>query len=288
LRPAAYCHPNFTRFGDKGAGGPQELFTHLALWAGAPTLLVAVVVWLLGLYQSTKGWGALASSAVGTYQAVQGNLQQLISERKRAAMRLALHSVFAVAFAYMLAAITYGLTQLGEADPNAVLTAKVVETSVTVTALSPATIWTVIICVAGIGLLGIARIAQLTGLQKLLTFLGGLVWLYAWAMGWLLGIASVLGFAELSLGSHLASPPPPLKDVLDIYHDCSEALGNLMQEDPDTAAAAAADVDSTADNAYTAAVAKADAESESDASELWDAIVNIIDTAIDAATDAGE
>ena len=115
--------------------------------AGAP---VAVVVWLLGLYQSAKGWGNLVTSAVDTYQAVQGSLQRLISERKRAAMQLALYSVFAVAFAYMIAMISYGLTQLGEADPNAVLTAKVVETNVTLNALSPATIWTVIACVAGI------------------------------------------------------------------------------------------------------------------------------------------
>jgi hypothetical protein len=209
---------------------PQDLFTHLALWAGAPALLVAVVVWLLGLYQSAKGWGALVSSTVDTYQAVQVNFQQLISERKRAAMQLALYSVFAVAFAYMIAVIAYGLTQLGEADPNAVLTAKVVEANVTVNALSPATIWTVIICVAGIGLLGIAHIAQATGLEKLVTFLGGLVWLYTWAMGWLLGLASVLGFAELAMGSHMPSPPPPLAFMVTtaITAALSMAVGHLL------------------------------------------------------------
>jgi len=35
---------------------PEDLFSHLALWAGVPAIAVAVVVWLLGLYSSAKGW----------------------------------------------------------------------------------------------------------------------------------------------------------------------------------------------------------------------------------------
>jgi hypothetical protein len=43
---------------------PEELFSHLALWAGAPAIAVVIVVWLLGLYSSAKGWLVFGKSAV--------------------------------------------------------------------------------------------------------------------------------------------------------------------------------------------------------------------------------
>lgn len=192
---------------------PEELFSHLALWAGVPAILVAVVVWLLGLYQSAKGWVDLATSTTGKIDAVKTSIQTLISARKRAAVRLAVASVFAVALAYMLAVILSGLGQL---DPNEIMTARVVESSVAVTALSPAAVWTVLLAVVGIGLLGISHIACLPGLRKFVTFFGGVAYVISWIWGILLAIGSLLSLGEFALGNKMANPPPPLAFIVTV------------------------------------------------------------------------
>jgi hypothetical protein len=186
---------------------PEQLFSHLALWAGVPAVAVAVVVALLGLYQSAKGWAGLTGSAVRGYQTAAQKIEEMTSERQRAAGRLAVWSVLAVGFSYMLAVIVDALVQTAETDgANALMSSTVVEHSVVATQWSPAAVWTMIIGVAGIGLLGIACIADLTGLRKLISFLGGLACTVAWVGGAGMGIDALIGFAIRGLGSQ--NPPP--------------------------------------------------------------------------------
>jgi len=185
---------------------PEELFSHLALWAGVPALGVAVVVGLLGLYQSAKGWADLAGSTVHGFQRGRRKLQDITGERQRAAWLLVAWSVLAVGFSYMLAVIINALVQTAEADgPNALFSAKVVEHAVVVTQWSPAAIWTVIFGVAGISLLGIACIADLIGLRKLISLLGGVACAVAWVAGVGLGVDAIIGFVVRS-----SQNPPPM------------------------------------------------------------------------------
>ena len=124
--------------------------------------------------------------------------------RQRAAWRLAVCSVLAVAFAYALAVIIDGVVQVAEVNPNALLSSKVVENAVVVTEWSPVSAWTAILGVAGITLLGIACIGDMIGLRKLISFLGGLACVVAWLAGMGLGIDALIGFAVR--GSQ--NPPP--------------------------------------------------------------------------------
>jgi hypothetical protein len=185
---------------------PEELFSHLALWAGVPAVAVAVVVGVLGLYQSAKGWVDFAGAIAQGGKAGRDRFRDVTSERQRAAARLGACSVLAVGFSYMLAVIINAVVQVGEVNPNALFSAKVVENAVVVTQWSPAAVWTVIVGVVGIGLLGIACIADLIGLRKLISFLGGLACAVAWVAGVLLGADAIIGFALRGLSSQ--DPPP--------------------------------------------------------------------------------
>jgi len=186
---------------------PVALFSHLALWAGLPAAVVAVVVAVLGLYQSIKGWSDFTKSAVSGYRAAILKGRNITSVRQRAVLRLAICSVLAVGFSYMLAVIVNALVQTAETDgANALFSSKVVAHAIVITQWPPVAVWTVIIGAAGIGLLGIACIADMTGLRKLMSFLGGLTCVLAWLAGIMMGIDALIGFALLGLGSQ--NPPP--------------------------------------------------------------------------------
>lgn len=182
---------------------PEELFSHLAIWAGVPAATVAVVAGLLAI----KGWKDFGKATGQGFKTAQENFKNITTERQRAAVRLVVCSVLAVALAYMLAVIVNALVQVAEANElSALYSSKVVEHAVVATQWSPASVWTMILGVAGIGLLGIACIAGLTTLRKLISFLGGLACAVAWVAGVAMGIDAIIGFAIL--GFHSQDPPP--------------------------------------------------------------------------------
>jgi hypothetical protein len=184
---------------------PEELFSHVALWAGVPAGIVAVVVGVLALYQSAKGWKDFADGTAKWARRARDKGLDITTVRQRAAWRLAVCSVLTVAFAYALAVIIYGVVQVAEVNPNALFSSKVVENAVVVTEWSPVSVWTAILGVAGIALFGIACIGDMVGLRKLISFLGSLVCVGAWVVGVLLGVDAIIGFALIR-----SQNPPPL------------------------------------------------------------------------------
>jgi len=184
---------------------PEELFSHVALWAGVPAAMVAVVVGVLALYQSAKGWKDFADGTAKWTRRARDKGLNITTVRQRAAGRLAVCSVLAVAFAYALAVIIYGVVQVAEVNPDSLFSSKVVENAVVVTEWSPVSVWTAILGVAGIALLGIACIGDMTGLRKLISFLGGFVCAGAWVIGVLLGVDALIGFALIR-----SQNPPPM------------------------------------------------------------------------------
>jgi hypothetical protein len=185
--------------------GPVELFAHVALWAGVPGGIVIVVVGVLTLYQTIKGWKDFTDGTLGWVRRARDLGLDITTVRQRAAWRLAVRSMLAVAVAYTLAVIIYGVVQVAEVNPNALFSSKVVENAFVVTEWSPVSVWTAILGVAGIALLGIACIGNMVGLRKLISFLGGLVCIGAWIVGVLLGIDALIGFAVRG-----SQDPPPM------------------------------------------------------------------------------
>jgi hypothetical protein len=207
---------------------PEGLFFHLVIWAGAPAAVVTVVVWLLGLFQSAKGWVDLAASIARKYRIAADNIQEIISARKRAVVRLAVCSALLVGFSYMLAVIINVLVRVAEmSDPNAILSSKIVENTAVATEWSPAAAWTMIAGAAGIGLFGFACIVGMTGLRKLIMFLGGVACAAAWLTGIMIAIATAMGLVGLALGG--SNPPPkPLLATAAIVAVLLLAIGNLL------------------------------------------------------------
>jgi hypothetical protein len=160
---------------------PEALFSHLALWAGAPAIVVAVVVWLLGIYSSARSWFGfgrsarrMAAAGPRKYRDVQNNLRSRTTVQQRATVRLFFSSVFTVAFSYMLAEIIYVFVQMTELNSAAPFSLSDMRTiAVAVTPWSPPVVLTVILEVIGIALLGVAFIAELPRLERFVTFLGG-------------------------------------------------------------------------------------------------------------------
>lgn len=184
---------------------PEDLFKHLALWAGVPAGIVAVVVGVLPIYQSLKGWKDFADGTTKWARLTRQKGLEVTTARQRAAWGLGACSVLAVAFAYVLAVIIYGVVQVAEVNPNALFSSKVVVTAVVVTEWSPVSVWTAILGVAGIFLFGIACLGDMVGLRKFISFLGGLVCVGAWVIGLGLGVDALIGFAVLK-----SSTPPPM------------------------------------------------------------------------------
>jgi hypothetical protein len=170
---------------------PAGLVAHLALWAGVPAVAVAAVVGLLGLYQSAKGWVDLASATAQRVQVSRSKIREITSERQRAVVQLAVCSVLAVAFSYMLAVILTATRRAAIRDPNVFFSVKLVKNAFAVTQWSPAAVSTAVVGVAGIGLLGIACIADLTRLRRFILVLGGLAFAAAWFIGWAFALEAV-------------------------------------------------------------------------------------------------
>jgi hypothetical protein len=174
---------------------PENLLVHLALWAGAPAIGVAIVVWLLGVYSTGKSWLSLGKSAARAASAAQYNVRRRTSAHHRAMVRLVFSSVFMVAFSYMLAEIIYVVVRMVEADPTAQFSVTWMRsTAVAVTPWPFPVVSMVVLEVAGIALLGVARIAELRSLQSFVTFLGGLTRAVAWTGTVVLTLLTVGGF----------------------------------------------------------------------------------------------
>lgn len=184
---------------------PEDLLKHVALWSGVPGAIVVVVVGVLAIYQSAKGWADFADGTQKWVRRAREKGVSITTARQRAAWRLVVCSLISVAFAYALAVIIEGVVQVAEVNPNALFSSKVVENAVVVTEWSPVSVWTAILGVAGIGLLGIACIGDMVGLRKLISFVGGLACAVAWVGGVGLGIDALIGFAMRG-----SQDPPPL------------------------------------------------------------------------------
>ena len=189
---------------------PEHLFAHLALWAGAPAIGVAIVVWLLGIYSSAKSWFGLGKSvgrapgaARRIFLVVQGNVRDRTTAQQRAMVRLFFYSVFTVAFSYILAEIIYVVVQMVEVDPTEAFSVSSLRTTaVAVTPWPSPVVLMVVLEVAGIGLLGVAFIAELPHLQKRVTFLGGVARAIAWTGTVVLGFGTVGGLLSPALSSN--------------------------------------------------------------------------------------
>jgi hypothetical protein len=197
---------------------PEDLFTHLALWAGAPAIGVAVVVALLAFYNAVKSWIEFGRSAADAATNVRRKAFDWTTAQQRAIARLVLMSVLTVTFSYMLAEIIDIVAQMCEKNTSGSFTFSYFQdTAVAVTPWPPAVVWTVVLEVAGIGLLGITSMAELDGLRKLITFLGGVLCAAAWLAGVALGLITALNALDVLLGSYPAGadnspnvPPVPL------------------------------------------------------------------------------
>lgn len=96
-----------------------------------------------------------------------------------------------------VAEIIYVVVQMAEIDPTAPFSVSYMRiTAVAVTPWPPPVVLMVVLEVAGIGLLGVAFIAELRRLQKLVTFLGGLARAIAWAGTVVLGLFTLGGLAS--------------------------------------------------------------------------------------------
>ena len=189
---------------------------------------MAFIVWLLGLFQSARGWVDLAASIASKYRIAVGNIQEIISARKRAAVRLAVRSALVVGFSYMLAVIINVLVRVAEmSSPDAIYSSKAVENTVVATEWSPVAAWTMIAGVVGIGLFGFACITGMTGLRKLIMFLGGVACVAAWVTGATVAAGTVMTSAGLALGG--SNPPPkPLLATEAIVAVLLLAIGYLL------------------------------------------------------------
>lgn len=162
---------------------PQELFLHLAVWAGVPAIVMAVAAALLGIYKSVKSWIEFGKSSVVAAGVAGRKLGSWTTRQQRAMVRLLVFSVLAVAFSYMLAVIFDATIRMIAANPKAFFSMKDVVHRIGVTPWPTAAIWTVVGEVFGISVLGIACLADLRGVQKFVTALGGVLWIAAWLVG---------------------------------------------------------------------------------------------------------
>jgi hypothetical protein len=180
---------------------PEDLFYHLALWAGAPAVATALVLWLLTLYGNFKSWVSFGKKADGVPVAVrakvdvvQKNFRGWTTPQQRAVALLFLYSVLTVAFTYILTEIIYVFVEMCLLDPDLTFSASSLrDFAVAVTPWPSPVVWTVGIEIAAIALLGGAYIGEMSGLKKLITFLGGTARAIARTGAVLLGLGTVGG-----------------------------------------------------------------------------------------------
>jgi hypothetical protein len=189
---------------------PQELFLHLAVWAGVPAILMAVVAALLGIYKSVRSWVGFGKSTARAAVVAGRKLKSWTPPQQQAMVRFLVFSALAVALSYMLAVIIDAAVRLIAANPNKIFSIKDVVDHVSVTPWPPAAVWTVVGEIFGIGVLGIACIANLEGVQQLVTALGSVVWIAAWLAGIFLVADAILMCLGLLLEIHNPHPAAPV------------------------------------------------------------------------------
>lgn len=192
---------------------PQELFFHLAVWAGVPAIVMAVAAALLGVVKSVQAWLGFGSSVARGYRVGREKASVWTTREQRAIARLVIFSVLAVAFSYMLAVIIDALARIiAAAPPDTVPSMQEVVGQVSVAPWPRAAVWTVCIGISGITGLGIASIADLVGVRRFVTRLGGLVWVAAWIFGGGLAVAALCMCLGLlfQIGNSQPSNPVPL------------------------------------------------------------------------------
>jgi hypothetical protein len=194
---------------------PQELFLHLAVWAGVPAIVMAVAAALLAIYKSVTSWIEFGKSTIRAAGIAGGKLRSWTTRQQRAMVRLLVFSVLTVAFSYMLAVIIDFEIRIWVANPNAVFSMKDVVDRVGVTPWPLAAVWTVVGMVFGISLLGIAYIADLQGVATFVTALGAVAWIAAWLVGILLALEATGGFL-MDLLSADRSDAPPVRYVVTV------------------------------------------------------------------------
>jgi hypothetical protein len=213
---------------------PQQLFFHLALWAGAPAIAMAVLAALLGIYKSVKDWIEFGNSAVRVGRVAGQKFRSSTTSQQRAMGRLFVFSVLTVAFSYIVAVIVVAVVQQIKLDPNAVFSVHDIVDRVAVTPWSPAAVWTVVGEVVGIGLLGIACMGDLQGLRKLVTGLGRVVCVVTWLVGSMLAVdAAMMGLGLLlsripTNSGPTDAPPVPLLVTVTVTALLSLVLARLL------------------------------------------------------------
>jgi hypothetical protein len=197
---------------------PVQLFLHLALWAGVPA--VAVLAAVVGTVSAIRAWIGLGKDIIHVGVQTQSTIRTLTADSQRARFWWATYSILAIAFSYMLAVIVDAGVRLFEADPRGVGTEfsslSAMGQQLAVRPLAPAAVWTVLTELMGIGLLGVACIANLRGTRKLIRFLGGVLTAAAFLILIWMGVSSAaMWFAvvtDLATGKHSSDPSvsPPL------------------------------------------------------------------------------
>lgn len=203
---------------------PGTFFAHVALWAGVPAAVVAVVVWLLGLYHAAKSWAHLAKS---TAQGFQGG--RVMTEHRRAMVRFAVYSILMVAFSYTLAVMTTGIGPVDNTDPTTPALQRLQHLG-QVQQWSPATIWTMVVGVVYVGLLGVACIADLASLKGLVLFVGSVASWAARVAGVILAVVLILGWIAYAVGGSMTSSTIPILVTLLIITVLCLVVGLLLPQ----------------------------------------------------------
>jgi hypothetical protein len=149
---------------------PQQVVVYLALHVGLPAAAVGIIAWLVGLYQSAKGWADSLTSVRDSFQRTSIAFQRVIEERKRAAALLGLYSALAVGLSYMLALLINALIIIYKSNQNGITSWSAVESTMSGAKWPPAASWTVGIEAAAICLYLLAMSADLKVLRGLITF----------------------------------------------------------------------------------------------------------------------
>lgn len=136
-------------------------------------MVVAVMVTALAWYKSIKSWIGLAKSAADGARSIKEKIWDWTPEKLRALVRLAFFSVITVAFSYIAAVVINAVVSIFEVDRNALYSLRPVESFIVITEWPAAAVWTVVVEAIGIGLLGIACIAELPNLRRFVLSVGG-------------------------------------------------------------------------------------------------------------------
>jgi len=211
---------------------PLQLFLYLGEWAGVPIVLIAIVATVLGTYRSLKDWIAFAATTKRVAGRTQAWAMRLTTSQQRGLMRFSLLSALMVALSYTVAAIIAAAIQAIKVNPEVAFSLHDALKGVEVQPWPPVAVCLVVGEIAGLGILGVARIADLRGVQNLVTALGSVIWFAAWVVGLLLARDTVILCLGLLLGAvgprtSSGAPPVPLLVTVAITAGLSLLLAQL-------------------------------------------------------------